>query len=419
MIAADEAISPSDLRILRDLARRVREIAEEPVMAERRDRWLRHNSLAGDRPMILAETGGVLDELIPTEILACTSRRARSIERGLRNTIFVHEHVNDDSVVEPYVNCNWQVHISNYGVESEKQHGDNDGRLGSYRWDPPIKDLSADFDKLHPRKCSVDREATARSQAMLEEIFDGILSVRLRGGYWWTMGLTWSAIDLIGLEGLMMAMYDDPDGLHRLMAFLRDDHIGVIEWFEAEGLLHLNNENDYIGSGSLGYSTELPQPDFDGSAVRLKDLWGLSESQETVGVSPQMFAEFIFPYQLPVIERFGLSYYGCCEPVHARWETIKRIPNLRKVSVSPWCDQRIMAQACGNRYIFCRKPNPEMVSKEWFDEAAIRKDIRTTLDIAKGCHVELVMKDVHTVANRPERLGRWVQIAREEIDKHW
>jgi hypothetical protein len=27
--------------------------------------------------------------------------------------------------------------------------------------------------------------------------------------------------------------------------------------------------------------------------------------------------------------------------------------------------------------------------------------------------VELVMKDVHTVADQPWRLGRWVQLARE------
>jgi len=411
-----ETIAPSDLAILRDLARRVRDIAADPVMEERRQMWHRHNSLKGGRPMILAETGGVLDELVPVDSLECTGERARGIERGLRNTIFMHEHVNDDSVIEPYIGCNWQVRISDYGVQSEKQHGDNAGRLASYRWDPAIKDLDADFDKLRPRTCNVDREATERTHAMLEEIFDGILPVRRRGSHWWTMGLTWSAIDLIGLEGLMMAMYDNPDGLHRLMAFLRDDHIGVIEWFEAEGLLNLNNENDYVGSGSQGYTDELPQAGFEGTA-RLKDLWGLSESQETVGVSPQMFAEFIFPYQLPVIERFGLSYYGCCEPVHARWETIKRIPNLRKVSVSPWCDQHLMAQACGDRFIFCRKPNPEIVSKQCFDEAAIRNDISTTLDVAKGCHIELVMKDVHTVADKPERLGRWVQIAREEIEK--
>jgi hypothetical protein len=39
------------------------------------------------------------------------------------------------------------------------------------------------------------------------------------------------------------------------------------------------------------------------------------------------------------------------------------------------------------------------------------------LDFARHCALELVMKDVHTLYNQPARLGRWVQIAREEIMK--
>ena len=68
------------------------------------------------------------------------------------------------------------------------------------------------------------------------------------------------------------------------MAFLRDDHIAYAEWLEREGLLSLNNENDYVGSGSYGHTHHLPQKDWKpGDKVRLKDLWVLSESQETVG----------------------------------------------------------------------------------------------------------------------------------------
>jgi hypothetical protein len=48
-----------------------------------------------------------------------------------------------------------------------------------------------------------------------------------------------------------------------------------------------------------------------------------------------------------------------------------------------------------------------------FDVEAIRADLRSTLRIAGKCPLELVMKDVHTLNNRPERLGRWVALARE------
>jgi hypothetical protein len=153
--------------------------------------------------------------------------------------------------------------------------------------------------------------------------------------------------------------------------------------------------------------------------VRVRDLWGLSESQETVGISPRMFGEFIFPYQLPIISRFGLSYYGCCEPVHNRWHIIRQIPNLRRVSVSPWCDEAFVADAVGDEVIYCRKPNPAIISTGHFDEGAIREDVRATLRAARGCTVEFAMKDVHTLSDEPLRLGRWVALAREVIDEVW
>lgn len=409
----------SDIVILRELFTRKREMAQDPVMAERRRLWLRHAALDGERPMILAETGGVLDELVPLSTLRCQAPWARGMERSLRELVFRYEHVQDDYVVEPWIQYGWAVSIGEFGVAPEFVHGANEGRLGSYTWDPPIKDLDADFGKLAFRELSVDRGKTVAWGRFLETHFGDILPVRRRAGYWWTTGLTWSAINLIGLEGLMMAMYDNPRGLHRLMAFLRDDFLRLLDWFEREGLLSLNNENDYVGSGSQGWTEALPQVrQREDGAVRVEDLWGLSESQETVGVSPRMFETFIFPYQLPVISRFGLSYYGCCEPVHNRWHVIERIPNLRRVSISPWCDEAFMAKALGRDIIYCRKPNPAMISTGHYDEDAIREDIHTTLRAAAECNVEFAMKDVHTLHNEPMRLGRWVELAREVVAEY-
>jgi hypothetical protein len=36
---------------------------------------------------------------------------------------------------------------------------------------------------------------------------------------------------------------------------------------------------------------------------------------------------------------------------------------------------------------------------------------------ARGCQVEIILKDTSTFAHDPARPGRWVQIAREEIDR--
>ena len=288
----------------------------------------------------------------------------------------------------------------------------NEEGHGSYKVEPPIKDLDADFGKLSPRTYSVDREATLKNKEELEELFDGILPVRIRGIFWMSFGLTGQAIELIGLEELMLAMFDNPEGLHRLMAFLRDDHLAYAKWVEGEGLLSLNNENDYIGSGSMGYSHRLPRSGGD-DTVRTEDLWLLLESQETVGVGPDQFEEFVFPYQKSLAEHFGSVYYGCCEPVNTRWHVLEGITNMERVSVSPWCDQPFMAQACGREIVYSRKPHPTLVSTDNFDEDAIRADLQEMMDAAKGCRLEVIMKDVHTLRNQHERLPRWVQIARE------
>ena len=250
----------------------------------------------------------------------------------------------------------------------------------------------------------------------LEQVFAGRLPVEMRGGFWWTAGLTQTLIELVGLDHMMMYLCTHPEGMHRIMAFLRDDQLAFIDWLESEHLFTLNNLNDYIGSGSMGYSKALPRPDWrEGAPVRPCDLWLLSESQETASISPAMFEEFVFPYQLPIAERFGRLYYGCCEPMHLKWPVVKRFPNLKRVSISPWCDQEFMAAACGREVVFSRKPNPTQVSMSTFDEGTVRADLLQTLEMARGCNIEIIMKDVHTLSGDHHRLKRWVELARQSI----
>jgi hypothetical protein len=414
------SIPQNDGDILRQLGEHKARLAEDPVNRERRAAWLKHDAGTGGRVMVLAEHGAVMDQNRPQpdSDLRCESEWARGIEKSLRSEIYQFETLKDDHVIEPRITTNWKVTASDYGVQAVVHQADNAGHLGSRSWEPPIEDLDRDFAKLKPRTFSVDREATLREKAALERVFAGILDVQIRGAFYWTMGLTWCAIDLVGLQNLWLYMCENPEGVHRLMAFLRDDHIAFAQWLEREGLYTLNNENDYIGSGSMGYTKTLPRADCQGSdRILTKDLWVLSESQETVGVGPAQFEEFVFPYQLSIVEMFGKTYYGCCEPVDSRWQILKRVPNLARVSVSPWADEGKMAEGLGSDYVYSRKPNPTMISTGRFDEKQIRQDLRKTLTIARGCRLEIIMKDVHTLHNEPERLPRWVEIAREEIEK--
>ncbi len=414
----DMLISNKDREILRRLFGQKMEIAHSDTNLARRRDWLRHDNGIACRPMILAEGHDIFDAskfYDRNRDCVCEGEFARAHEFWLRSDILRFERLRDDHVVPPWLSVAWKIHATDFGVASKQHHTDNSGSLASRNWEPALADLNRDFHLLRPRTFTVDREATRRERDLLEQTFGDIGPVVLRGKPFWTAGLTQTAIDLIGLENLMLAMYDASDTLHRLMAFLRDDMLNFTGWLEREGLLTLDSYSDYIGSGSEGHTLRLPESLPEGTVTR-KDCWLLSESQETVGVSPDFFEEFIFPYQLEIANHYGLLYYGCCEPVHTRWHVIKRFPNLARVSVSPWCDQERVAQDCGDTIAFSRKPNPTLISTAAFDEDAIRRDIATTLTAAQGCRIELIMKDVHTLNNEPQRLTRWVELARETCE---
>ena len=409
-------IPEKDKELLRKLAAQSMEIANLPIMAERKKLWTAHNSLKSEIPMILADPECAWEELIPTSTLECESPLLKYWELCFKKKIFWYDNINCDDVVEPWFDIPWNITMGDFGIKVEKTYGAD---RGSYVWTHPIKKLPEDMKDLKFRELKVDRENTHAQMDLAGKLFGDIMPARVRGKYFWSAGLTSSVIELTGLEELMMMMYDQPEGLHQLMAFMRDEFMNLLDWLEKEELVNYSHENDYVGSGGIGYTDELPQKNKpEGSPITLMDTWGHLESQETVGVSPQMFNEFIFPYQLPLAKRFGLVCYGCCEPIGKRLEYIKQIPNLRRLSISAWADEEFCADALKRDYIYSRKPNPAPLCVD-FDENALRESLVTTLQKAKGCVLEFNMKDTHTVQNDKTRIGKWVKMAREEIDKNW
>jgi hypothetical protein len=273
-----------------------------------------------------------------------------------------------------------------------------------------------DLTGLRSPTITVDQKATQALLDLADGVLGDLLPVRLNTHWWWSLGMTQPLIYLRGLNQIMLDMLDNPRGLHRLMAFIADAHRARLDFLEGEGLLCLNNDGDYVGSGAFGYSRELPAADFSGR-VRPCDMWGFGESQETAVISPAMFEEFVFQYQLPLLERFGLNCYGCCEPLDKRWHVVQKTPRLRRVSVSAWADVADMAEKLGDRYIYSFKPSPTDLAMPTFDEERIRAYLRRALELTRGCRVEIVMKDNHTICNHPTRVTRWVRIAREEAER--
>jgi hypothetical protein len=74
-----------------------------------------------------------------------------------------------------------------------------------------------------------------------------------------------------------------------------------------------------------------------------------------------MHEEMDIEYQKRIMEPFGLVYYGCCEPLDRKIDIVKKLPHLRKVSVTPWADINVAAEAIGGDYVVSIKPNPANV----------------------------------------------------------
>jgi len=401
---------------LRRLAGQVAELAARPIEAEKARLWTRHNDLQPERPLIFIDPENGWNEIITQDMLVCQAPLLRMWEMMLRKEIHWGTVLRDDRVIEPYFNVPYVYHDTGWGMMETQIHSSTPG--GSYTWDYPLKDYDRDWSRLRRPEIIIDWERTHATVALAEELLGDLLTVRLRGVWWWSLGMTWEFIKLRGLQNLMLDMYDHPDGVHRLMAFLRDGYLHRLDWLDEQGLLSLNTGGTYVGSGGFGWTTQLPQPDFAGH-VRPIDMWGFTESQETVGVSPAQFAEFIYPYQLPIAERFGLNCYGCCEPVDGRWNVICNLPRLRRVSVSPWASVSRMAGYLGHNCILSRKPSPTPLSMPVMDEDAVRASLRQDLEDGRDAVLEIIMKDNHTLGHNPRNAERWVALAREEIDRLW
>lgn len=416
-------IPPNEREYLRGLAKKQAEYAALPVMEARRRMWYDLNDgRPGARPPVVIETWTFDRDFMPESVFRCTSETGREIEQQLLRNVRNHELIDDDKVIPDYFSFDWHWDIDEFGVTIERDEiEDSQGIKTGFRYHHPIKNLKEDLHVLKPAVCTVDRQRTAEWKAFLEDLFAGVLKVEHHPRLAWLAMLTNRVVALMGMEAYFMAMYDAPEELHRLMAYLRDNAIRVQKWQEAEGLLVPNNANQDSFGSSYNFTTKLPSPDYRGGPARLEDMWGCANSQETVGVSPAMFHEFCFPYYRDAAASFGLLYYGCCEPTHPFWEDLKRLPHLKKISISRWCDERFMGEALrGTQIVYSRKPHPNFLSvDEKLDEHAWAAHIRETLEAAKGCFIEFIVRDVYTVHGNLDNPRKAVTIARREIDRHY
>jgi len=403
-----------DKKILRELASLVAEIAALDVQEINRKNWRALYGLKMEKPMLSIDQI-CWHELANQEelVLQCEDPFARSLENNLRMTIYRWKHFPCDMVVKPYYGLSKIVTNTGIGVQTVNQDESEHAGAQSHLYVDGIPDEEA-LEKLRPPVITYEKEKSEAAKANAEEYFGDILPVKLVGNLLWEA--IWDRITFWrGAEVVLYDLADRPEFLHAIMQKLCAFEQRTIDQYEAQNLFQAEGAHCHCLET---YCDELPKTGYDPEHVRAMDCWVSGAAQIFSEVSPAMHDEFEIEYLKPIYERFGLVNYGCCEPLHHKIDIIKKIQNVRAISMSPWANVDIGAEAIGADYVMARKPSPSYVAFEQMDDEAIRKEIRHTLTACRrnNTPVLFVLKDITTINNDPARLDRWYRIAKEEID---
>jgi len=393
---------------VRQLAQRYAEIAALPRQQQTIDRWRRLNGLQATRPMVRIEQlpwhelPWGQQQMVNTAGLLC------GIEQRLRMTIYAWENFKADMVVLPYLSLSKIVTNDSIGPSSQVE------RIGLSQLYAEQLATIAEVQALQAPIIGIDPEQDQRNLQQLSEVFADILPVKL-GGHGRHSGL-WDMISTkISPERMLYDLIDRPEYVMVLINKFVEMENAVLDQYEEHGLLSAAPPEIHCTGG---FCDELPSPAYDGQKATAKDTWTFSMAQMFSEVSPAMQDEFDIKPLQPLLERYGLVYYGCCEPLHNKIDIIRQIRNVRKISISPWADKAKAAASMHGDYVFSAKPNPAYVAMGGFDAELVRRDLQETVQICRHHNTpcELILKDVSTVCNAPERLRAWEQIAMEVVE---
>lgn len=180
---------------------------------------------------------------------------------------------------------------------------------------------------------------------------------------------------LRGLEQLMWDAYDRPEWLADLVSWMSGRILEHIDQTEAANGFRLCNHQNQ----AMPYCRELQPPSASDRPVSTKQLWGYMAAQEFTTFGPEMFDAFLFRFQQPILERYGLAAYGCCEDLTQKIPIIRRLKNLRRIAVSPFADPKKCAEQIGGDYVLSWRPNPSSACSYRVDEDFTRRELRQVM----------------------------------------
>ena len=407
-------INPKDRETLRALAATYMAYATSEQNRQKRDLWRALNNLHMQKPMVTIEQMP-WHELNVDGCLDCRVEDPyfRGVEWSLRTQIYKWEHLPVDMVLDPYIAIPRPVHNTGVGIGTRHLAHSSTGQVQSHLFEDQFEEME-DVEKIQTPVLTLDRVYAAELMETAKDIFAGIAPVR-----WMGMQLHSGLWDQItfwkGVENCYIDLIDRPELIHAIVDRYTNATLALIDQMNELGVYDTNCSMCHC---SYVYSDRLAVADWEKDIENPTsyDGWTYSMAQLFTSVSPAINEEFEVPYMSKLFSRFGSVYYGCCERLDDRLHVIDRMPNIRKISCSPWSDREHFAATLPKKYIMSNKPDPSYLAHSVFDEELVRKDLRRTIAAAKanGLGLEFLLKDITTVKGDPRRLWRWSEIALEE-----
>jgi len=347
--------------------------------------------------------------------LVARDRPFRGLENHLRFKLW-GATIPDDTVYYPWYAMWAKMRQPSAGIWGIEKNRIYDKVSRGWRNMPVVSEM-ADLGRLSatPHECLDDDTPEIRA---VRDLIGDIMPVHVRKStvypIWGGTDLSETAGSLLGLEELMYMLYENPELVHRLMAFTRDAVLANLDQGAAAGDWSTVENCNY---GLPPDVDDLPEPKPNSHGASLKDLWFFTHAQEFEAVSPAQHEEFLLQYQMPIMARFGLVNYGCCETLDNKVDMLRQIPNLRRILMGPRADIARGCRQVGHDYVVSWRPNPAMVASG-FDAGAVRETIRSgfAAATAAGCNIEIMLKEMMTIENDISRLFNWTEIAMQESE---
>ena len=409
----------NDRDVLRQLAQGVADVAASSAHRQKTSSWIRLNGLDSVRPMVWMSQIPWHEMNVNNELtLQCGDEAARNLETQLRRTLYQWNHMPCDMVVSGYLECAPVYHKTSCGFteDTDVVSTDDDNNVVSRHFKRQII-KPEDVEKITAPRVTFDRGATDKQFEWMTGLFADILPVRRVGikHIWFT---PWdNLIRWWGIQDALMDLVLRPEMVSAAVSRFVDASLSELKQYEDLGLLSVGNNNMMFGSGGYGYSDELPPAGEPALGAAPGSMWGCSNAQIFSEVSPEMHWEFALKHEMRWLEKWGLTYYGCCEPLDRKMDLMRKIPNLRKISISPWADIERTVDEVHADYVISYKPNPAILAGDDWSIARAERDLTAVLEKARGCHVEIIFKDISTVRYQPQRLWEWAAMARRVVER--